>query len=36
MLDELIKNPKILYIYEIGLQIYGLFPDTKDRDFIVI
>ena len=36
MLNELIKDPKVLYIYEIGLQIYGLFPDTKDRDFIVI
>lgn len=36
MLNKLIEDPKVLYIYEVGLQIYGLFPSVKDRDFIVI
>ena len=36
MLNKLIDNPKVLYIYEVGLQIYGLFPEIKDRDFVVI
>lgn len=36
MLNKLIEDPKVLYIYEVGLQIYGLFPSVKDRDFIII
>lgn len=35
-LEKLIEDPKILYIYEVGLQIYGLFPEVNDRDFILI
>ena len=36
MLNKLINDPKVLYIYEVGIQVYGLFPDTKDRDFVII
>ncbi len=35
-LQELIDNKEVLYIYEIGLQIYGLFPETDDRDYLII
>ena len=35
-LEKLIEDPKVLYIYEIGLQIYGLFEGIEDRDFLVI
>ena len=34
--DKLMENPDILYIYEIGLQIYGLFEDVDDREFLII
>lgn len=36
VLEKFIQDAGIFYIYEVGLQIYGLFPDTEDRDFIVI
>lgn len=36
VLEKFIQDKGVFYIYEIGLQIYGLFPDTEDRDFIVI
>lgn len=36
ILKKYIDDPNILYIYEIGLQIYGLFPDVVDRDFILV
>ena len=35
-LQELIENKDILYIYEVGLQIYGLFDGIEDRDFLLI
>lgn len=35
-LQKLIEDRDILYIYEIGLQIYGLFTDSEDRDFLLI
>ena len=35
-LEKLTEDPKVLYIYEIGLQIYGLFDGVEDRDFLVI
>lgn len=35
-LQELIENKDILYIYEVGLQIYGLFNGIEDRDFLLI
>lgn len=36
LLEKLIEDSKVLYIYEVGLQIFGLFNNTKDREFIVI
>lgn len=36
LLEKYIEDPKVLYIYETGLQIYGLFEDVEDRDFLVI
>lgn len=36
LLEHLIENKDILYIYEIGLQIYGLFTDSEDRDFLLV
>lgn len=36
LLDKLIANPNILYIYEIGLQIFDLFDNVEDRDFLLI
>lgn len=36
LLEKLINDPKVLYIYEVGLQIYGLFPNSDNREFIVI
>ena len=36
ILKKYIENPKILYLYEIGLQVYGLFTDVEDRDFLII
>lgn len=36
LLEKLMDDPKVLYIYEIGLQIYGLFENVEDRDFLVI
>lgn len=35
-LQKLIEDPKVLYIYEIGLQIYGLFEGVDDRDFLLV
>lgn len=35
-LEKFINDPKILYIYETGIQVYGLFPDIEDRDFLLI
>jgi hypothetical protein len=35
-LEKLINDKEILYIYEIGLQIYGLFDGIEDRDFLLI
>lgn len=35
-LQQLIDDKEILYIYEIGLQIYGLFEGVDDRDFLLI
>ena len=35
-LEKLVEDPNVLYIYEIGLQIYGLFEGVEDRDFLVI
>ena len=35
-LQKLIENKDILYIYEVGLQIYGLFDGIEDRDFLLI
>lgn len=35
-LQQLIEDKNVLYIYEIGLQIHGLFNDSKDRDFLLI
>lgn len=36
ILDDFINNSDILYVYENGLQIYGLFEDVNDRDFVLI
>ena len=36
VLEKFIQDKGVFYIYEIGLQIYGLFPNIEDRDFIVI
>lgn len=35
-LQQLIEDKNVLYIYEIGLQIHGLFNDSEDRDFLLI
>ena len=35
-LEKLINDKEVLYIYEIGLQVYGLFDQTEDRDFLLI
>ena len=35
-LEKLINDKEILYIYEIGLQVYGLFEGVEDRDFLLI
>lgn len=35
-LQQLIEDKNVLYIYEIGLQIHGLFDDSEDRDFLLI
>ena len=34
--EELLKDPNVLYIYEIGPQIYGLFEGVDRRKFLVI
>lgn len=36
VLEKYIKNEKILYLYELGLQVYGLFSNIEDRDFVMI
>lgn len=36
LLKQLIEDKTVLYIYEIGKQIYGIFPDVKERSFLVI
>lgn len=36
LLEKLIEDPKVLYIYEVGLQIFGLFKNVDNREFIVI
>lgn len=35
-LQQLVNDKNILYIYEIGLQIHGLFEDIDDRDFLLV
>ena len=35
-LEKLINDKEILYIYEIGLQVYGLFEGIDDRDFLLV
>lgn len=35
-LQQLIDDKDVLYIYEIGLQIHGLFSGSEDRDFLLI
>lgn len=35
-LEKLINDKEVLYIYEVGLQIYGLFEEIEDRDFLLI
>lgn len=34
--EELLKDPNVLYVYEIGPQIYGLFEGVDRRKFLVI
>ena len=34
--EELLKDPNVLYVYEIGPQIYGLFEGINRRKFLVI
>lgn len=34
--EELLKDPNVLYVYEIGPQIYGLFEGIDRRNFLVI
>ena len=34
--EELLQDPNVLYIYEIGPQIYGLFEGVDRRKFLVI
>ncbi len=36
ILTKFIENPSVLYIYEVGLQIYGLFSNVEDRDFLLV
>lgn len=36
ILDKYLQDPNVLYIYEIGLQIYGIFEDIEDRDFLIV
>jgi len=36
ILEKYLNDPKVLYIYEIGLQIYGLFEGVEDRDFLLV
>ena len=35
-LQKLIDDRDVLYIYEIGLQIHGLFDNSEDRDFLLV
>jgi len=35
-IQQLIEDKNVLYIYEIGLQIHGLFTNSDDRDFLLI
>lgn len=35
-LEELIANPKVLYIYDHSLNIFGVMEGVDDRDFIVV
>ena len=35
-LKELTDDSNVLYIYEIGLQIYGIMKNTENRDYLVI
>lgn len=35
-LQEYIENPKVLYIYETGIQIYGLMPDSPKKEYTII
>ena len=34
--EELLQDPNVLYVYETGLQIYGLFEGVDRREFLVI